>query len=65
MLNEISQALGSQLDGQGERKGYRGVKKMEVCYIYAYEDSTKKPIKYSERKGKEKKERRKRNIMKG
>jgi hypothetical protein len=49
MLYKIREKEGregeNQLEGM-ERKGYWGVKKMKVLYIYAYEDSIMKAIKH-------------------
>jgi hypothetical protein len=38
----IGDCLGGIRGRGGERKGYRGVKRMEVHYIYTYEDSAMK-----------------------
>jgi hypothetical protein len=37
--------------GGGERKGYQGVKRIKVHYIYTYEDSIIKPTKHCLKKG--------------
>jgi hypothetical protein len=37
--------------GGGERKGYCGVKRMEVHCMYTYEDTTVKPTKHCFKEG--------------
>jgi hypothetical protein len=37
---------GHQKEVEGDRKGYRGVEIMEVCFICTYEDYIMKPIKH-------------------
>jgi hypothetical protein len=40
------QTEGDHLEGRWERKGHRGVKRMEICCIHTDEDSIKKLTKH-------------------
>jgi hypothetical protein len=40
---------GDQGEGEGEKQGYCGVKRIEVYCIYTYEDGVKKPTKQFEK----------------
>jgi hypothetical protein len=54
---------GKSKEGEKERKGYWGVKRIEVHYIYIFKDSIIKPTKYClKRQGEE---RENANIMEG
>jgi hypothetical protein len=35
---------GVQWEGEGKQRGYGGVKRIKVCYLYMHGDNIKKPI---------------------